>query len=81
MRGINQLKSKLPDYCHIVQQGAGDCNIVFPEKYLHDLDKLGIIHLRHRTQYSNEQREAMSQRMYKLQELGKMNRRLDSHSS
>ena len=72
MRGIKKLERKMPKYCNIVQQGDGDCTIVFPECHLHDLDKLGIIHLKHKKQYSNEQLEKMRQRMYQLRKLGKI---------
>lgn len=71
-KGITLLKKKLPDYCHISQEGNCDCNIVFPEDKLDELDKLGIVKIKHRKHLSDEQREILRQRVFQLQKLGKM---------
>ena len=56
-RGMNILKNKMPSYCRIGQEGDIDCNIIFPESKLGELDNLGVIHLRHRTILSDEEHQ------------------------
>ena len=68
-RGMNILKNKMPSYCRIGQEGDIDCNIIFPESKLEELDNLGVIHLKHRTILSKEEHQRRVERGRQLAKL------------
>ena len=68
-RGMNILKKKMPPYCRIGQEGDIDCNIIFPESKLEELDNLGVIHLKHRTIVSEEEHQRRVERGRQLAKL------------